>query len=300
MFRGRVWLVFFLLLARCARPLAPSLPPSLPPSPGPTQMPETSESSASPAPEGPGETPTSEEPIRLLPRAPLELDHPPHVEVKFPLAGKRIGPEKAPGYVIRVKTESWSNELGLMYLLDDFAPRVFKSPAERVTLGQLVPEDAELSPGEHHLFVAAVDPNQGSVRLPEPKSLAPFSDVEFWIGDAKDNPPTPSTAPRVVCLSPSGTYNGSAGEHILVDYRVLGLRGSERDVEVEVSRLSPGNKARGRLRVRSGQLVTIEDLQSGDYVVTVRLLDTDGNAVTSPDGVKSRTITVNRDAPEPG
>jgi hypothetical protein len=72
----------------------------------------------------------------------------------------------------------------------------------------------------------------------------------------------------------------------------------EHEVEVEVTRVSPGPPASGRLRLPGSQQAMIQELASGDYEVTVRLLDASGNVAAFPDGVKSRTITVNRDAPE--
>jgi hypothetical protein len=240
-----------------------------------------------------------EESIELEAVAPEYSKEPPHVEVKFPLAGKRIASEKAHDYAIRLKTSHVSDELELAYMLDDFTPLVLDSPDEPVTLGRLVPEDRELGAGTHRLFVAAVDPKRGSVRFEKPRSRAAFSSVEFWVGEAKDSPPPSPSGPELVLLAPSGTYNGSRGQGVLVDFRVLGLGGAERQVEVFVVRTSPGKKASGRLQVPHDALVNIRSLSSGDYQVEVRLLDSEGHAVSSLAGVKSRTITVNRDAPEP-
>lgn len=241
----------------------------------------------------------TEQRIEVVPLEPHRFDEPPHVEVKFPLAGKRIAVEKARNYKIRIKTTGWSEQFGLLLMLDDFTPLVLDSPEKAVTLGDLVPEDRELSRGTHHLFVAAVHPEYGSVRLVEPRSRAPFAEVGFWIGDVKETPPAPSPTPRVVLLAPSGTFNGSRGENVLVDFRVLDLDGAQREVEVRVVRLSPAGRARGFVRLAQGQLAAIRSLGSGDYEVTVRLLDAEGNVMTSPEVVKSRTITVNRDVQVP-
>jgi hypothetical protein len=292
-FRGRVELVALVLLG-CAPPVSRSLPPV----PSEVASP-TPSASASPTPVSPEpEVTSSEEHIDIAETAPVSLEQAPHVELMFPLAGKRIATEKAAAYAIKVKTSNWSDELRLMLMLDDFTPLVLQAPEDAVTLGRLVPEDRELSPGIHRLFVTAVHPTKGSVRLEKPRSRAPFSAIEFWVGDAEASPAPNTTGPRLVHLAPSGTYNGSRGENVLVDFQVLGLDTARREVEVEVARTSPGNKAFGRLRLPHDALATIESLESGDYDVTVRLLDPEGAAVPFAEGVKSRTITVNRDAPE--
>jgi hypothetical protein len=200
--------------------------------------------------------------------------------------------------VIRLAVSAWSDDLRLMLLLDDLTPRLLESPEENVTLADLLPEDRELEPGSHHLFVTAVRPPEGSVRLKEPRSRAAFAEVAFWIGEAEAAPPDAKATPRLVHLAPSGTFNGSHGEKILVDFRVLDPGAPEHEVEVEVTRVSPGPPASGRLRLPGSQQAMIQELASGDYEVTVRLLDASGNVAAFPDGVKSRTITVNRDAPE--
>jgi hypothetical protein len=225
----------------------------------------------------------------------------PHVEVKFALRGKRIASEKASAYRIRLKVDSWQDGLRLLLILDDYPPYVLEKPERPVTLGDLVPADRELSPGTHQLFVAAISADGTSIHAPSPGSLAPFAAVDFWVGDAKASPPAQPPGPRLVQLAPRGTFNGEEqADSVLVDFRLLGVPpDSPAKVQVDVRQLPPSSNSPGTLRVGRGQLVRLEAPASGDYEVTLRLLDEVDTAVNSPALVSSRVITVNRDAPMP-
>jgi hypothetical protein len=164
-------------------------------------------------------------------------------------------------------------------------------------LGQLVPEDAKLGPGEHTLVAMAVRENGELVRPQGPTSLAPFALVHFWIGERGSSRLSPS-APRLVYASPRGTINGAAeADRILIDFLPIGveLGPGKTTVVVRVT----GETVSGATVLDAWRPLFMLDVPSGDYHVELQLIGADGRPLPDPRASAGRTITVNRDAPMP-
>jgi hypothetical protein len=222
------------------------------------------------------------------------------VEIKFPFAEQSIPVGKAKKYKVRLKVEHWpvgDGGRGVDLVLDDFRPKRVKTLDPPPELGSLVPEDSELSSGEHVLVAMAVRENGELVRPAKPSSLAPFALVHFWIGERTTARISPS-APRLVYVQPRGTVNGeAAAERILLDFLPIGVEiGNGKSTVVARVR---GQNASGTAILDAWHPMHLLDVPSGDYRVELELVGPEGQPLAEPAARTSRTITVNRDAPVP-
>jgi len=223
----------------------------------------------------------------------------PHVEIKFPILAQRVPVAKAASYRVRLKVENWplgEKGDGVELVLDDHLPRRVKT-LDQTELASLLTEGSELAVGEHLLVAAAVRGSGELVRSAEPRSLAPWAAVHFFVGEDK-NGIERVDAPAVVMFEPRGTLNGaSAADSAYVDFLVLGIELGPSAAKLGLSVEGEGMKA-GTTLTSAGP-VAIQGLPSGDFRVELGLLGADGSALRSARARAARTITVNRDAPLP-
>lgn len=224
----------------------------------------------------------------------------PQLEVQSPVVGSRIALAQAEAYQVRLKAGSWSPELSVVMLLDDYPPRVFRDPQKPVALAQLWPAHRELEAGLHRLFAAVQLPDGTTLDPRDGEARAPFAYLPFWVGPEDEaieaEAMREANGPGVILLTPRGTFNGNAAaDQVLVDYQVLGIAPGALEpqvrVEVVVERQSYTSDL-GASDVRR-----IAGLPSGDHLVRVSLLGADGQPSSARYASASRVITINRDAP---
>ncbi|HEX6766120.1 MAG TPA: hypothetical protein VF103_11595 [Polyangiaceae bacterium] len=143
-------------------------------------------------------------------------------------------------------------KMSLLLSLDGARPR----PVELGTLGirTLLDPGGELAAGAHDLVLCAVGPD-GSVLDPEAGGVA---SVRFFVGRR----PAATAPPRIVCLSPFGTYYGNAPK-IALDFVVAS--GDPLDVVVAIDGAGGARRARAAGR---GPFA-LGDFESGDYRVSL-------------------------------
>lgn len=235
-----------------------------------------------------------------MPVAPAAApDSPPHLEVQAPVSGRRVDLAQAETYQVRLKATSWSEGLSLVMLLDDYPPRVFRDPQKPVALAQLWPAHREIEPGLHRLFAAVQLPDGTTLEREPTGGRASFAYLPFWVGPDDEaleaDAMREATGPAVILLAPRGTFNGNtAADQVLLDYQVLGTAPDAAfkvRVEVVVDRETYTAEL-GPSEVRR-----IAGLPSGDHLVRIALLGSDGQPSNARYAAASRVITVNRDAP---
>lgn len=131
----------------------------------------------------------------------------PRVEVLQPSFGEVVEAVGARRYEIRVDVTSFvltERGQGAFVALDGGRPRRWP-PDGRLRLGDLLPEDAELTPGAHVLFVGLADGDGRFLRGRAANGQAPFAVVDFFVGARAE---LPGSEPRLFCLSPVGTFYG--------------------------------------------------------------------------------------------
>lgn len=225
------------------------------------------------------ETPPRLEPLGAEPPAAT-----PHVEIVSPFAEQRILIPKAAAYAVRLKLEGASE--GVALALDGERPRRVRD-ASAIKLSDLTAEGEAPAQGAHWLRAAALDA-RGAIVRSKGGSLAPFAAVRFWVGDRPS--PAPPVEPSVALLSPHGTYNGpKAADGVVIDFLAAPERlGAPKGAAlVELA----GKRSRVEARLTSWQPLAVRDLPSGDFDVSVTLLDDKGAALSRV----RRTITINRD-----
>ena len=156
--------------------------------------------------------------------------------------------------------------------VDTRAPRPLAPPFE---LGRAIPEDEELAPGLHTLFLYVVDP--------------PKRTIVFDAGSFALDVPRPGSASLVACglFEPKGTYNGPrAREGLPVTIVRVDQNVSQEEVRVTGE---PGVSV--ALSLGLGEMAELVPDESGDYRLTVLCLDSTG----TPLGVVERVVTVNLD-----
>ncbi|HEU5073568.1 MAG TPA: hypothetical protein VFU02_05335 [Polyangiaceae bacterium] len=240
-------------------------------------------------------------PIEFLPVALAATpDNAPHLEVQAPVSGKKIDLAQAEAYQVRVKATSWSDGLSLVMLLDDYPPRVFRDPQKPVPLAQLWPAHREIEPGLHRLFAAVQLPDGTTLERELTGAPAPFAYLPFWVGPDDEaleaGAMREATAPGVILLAPRGTFNGNAAaDQVLLDYQVLGITPGAAPPKVKVEVIVEGETYAAELG--ASEVRRIAGLPSGDHLVRIALLESDGQPSNARYAAASRVITVNRDAP---
>ena len=224
----------------------------------------------------------------------------PQLEVQSPILGKQIELGQAQAYQIRLKASSWSNDLNVVMLLDDYPPRVFSDPQKPIAMGLLWPAHRELEPGLHRLFAAVQLPDGTTLERGSDAARAPFAYLPFWVGpDAESleaDAMREANGPSLVLLTPRGTFNGNAAaDQVLLDYQVLGVAPGALEPKVKVEVIVERQSYESELG--ANDVRRIRGLPSGDHLVRVSLLGADGQPSSGRYASASRVITVNRDAP---
>lgn len=224
----------------------------------------------------------------------------PQIEVEAPISGKQIEIGQAEAYQIRLKASAWSDDLDVVLLLDDYPPRVFGDPQKPIAMGMLWPAHREIEPGLHRLFAAVQLPDGTTLERASGEARAPFAYLPFWVGPDTESLEAEAVreanGPSLVLLTPRGTFNGNAAaDQVLLDYQVLGIAPGALEPKVKVEVIVERQSYESELGASDVRRIT--GLPSGDHLVRVSLLGSDGKPSSARYASASRVITVNRDAP---
>lgn len=246
--------------------------------PAPAPVPSPEHETSEPAERGEAPPDSSVAGDLSLHPAPGPAFVPPAFRVQAPHLGQRF--ERAAAAELEIVVEGGGP--GLRIALDGHAFR--PAPEGRIAVRRLLLEDEDLAVGPHRVVVLEDTEKGRSV-------VATW----FWLDESSPSGSAPSPPPwGVVLVSPSGTYNGGpAADALEIDGFVLDalLRGETEPALVRVR----GKGTWGQRPVR-GELLRPESLDSGDY--EIELIDLRGGK-TGPWGSVQRTVTINRDAPNP-
>ena len=165
-------------------------------------------------------------------------------------------------YRVRIETDAAGPDIiGLDVALDEGRPRRVSVSEPTIALGQLLSEDAELTPGGHWLFAAAVVASGRVPRSPLGGARAATA-RRFFIGDTRDEAAGPSGA--VWLRKPEGTYNGAkANEAVLFDAFTFSALGTPSATPCTITLRSASLS--GQLRLASP--FALHEVPSGVYEV---------------------------------
>lgn len=284
-----------MLVAACGG----SEPPPAPPPPPPPA------SAAPPAPT-PAPTPTAETPppppeptlpdVAFGPTTPSDQPKPmPKVAIKAPLANASIPADKAKDYEVKLDVKNWDTHMGgphVHLILDNHPYKPIYDTKAPVKLGDLVGPSDTLAEGEHLLVAFPSRQNHESV-----KGQGALAITHFWIGKKGKSEWKP-TDPMLIYSRPKGTYNGAAADHVLVDWYLANVELGDGKDQIKATVKGPGLDEAGRtVTIKEWRPYVLDNLRSGDYTISMQLEDKDGKPVPGAWNSTTRTITVNREAP---
>jgi len=197
-------------------------------------------------------------------------------------------------FAVKLDVKNWETAHGgahVHLILDDRPYMAIYDTKEPIKLSSLLGPGETLSEGEHRLVAFASRQNHESVKQKDAVSV-----VRFWVGKKDKSDWKPKTDPMLVYSRPKGTYNGSAADNILVDWYLVNAKLGETH-QLRATVHGPGIEETGRqLTVTEWRPLALDYLRSGDYTITLELLDAEGNPVPGAWNETTRTITVNREA----
>ena len=156
-------------------------------------------------------------------------------------------------------------------IVDNEAYRAVYKQGDPVNIGKL-------APGPHTIFAFPSRSYHESVKTPGASSL-----VNFYVGEAvgefKLNPKTPS----IIYSRPKGTYKGAAAKTIMLDFYLNNIELSQggNTARYTVERKGMTNVIDEKYTIDLNQWTPafISGLSSGKYLVTLELLDKNGNLI---------------------
>jgi hypothetical protein len=226
----------------------------------------------------------------------------PSVVIKAPTPGQALAADKAADFQVRLDVKGWDTKPGgnhVHLILDALPYKPIYDAQAPVRLGDLLPPGQSLAEGEHVLAAFPSRPSHESVKPDKGKS--PLALVSFVVGK-KGKTSFSAKAPMLVYSRPKGTYNGPRStERLLVDFYLVNANLGDKQGSIRLTVSGPDADASKPFTIKEWRPYRLLNLRSGDYALTMELLDASGNPVPGPWNKTTRTVTVNRDAPdEPG
>ncbi|HMJ54256.1 MAG TPA: hypothetical protein VK540_19380 [Polyangiaceae bacterium] len=269
-----------------------------PPAPPPPPPPPTAE--MPPAPPPTPEPPPPEKPtlpdVAFGPATPSDAPKKaPKVTIKSPTAEQTVAADKAKDFEVKLDVKDWATETGgphVHLILDNKPYKPIYDPKPGIKLSELLGGDS-IAEGEHLLVAFPSRMNHESV-----KAQGALAMVHFWVGK-KGKSEWKAKDPMLVYSRPKGAYNASKADHVLVDWYLANAELGEGKFTIKANVTGPGVEGDGRsLKIAEWKPYALDNLRNGEYKIALELDDKDGKAVPGAWNATTRTITINRDAPE--
>lgn len=263
---------------------APPAPPAMPEPPAPAAPPPAPVTSMPDVSFGPG----------------VPSDNPkkaPRVSILAPARDASIAPDKVKDAEVKLSVTGWDTQKDgphVHLILDNHPYKRIDDPKVPVKIGDLVGPNEAIAEGEHILVAFPSRMNHESVKMPGALAV-----TRFWVGKKGTSTWKP-TDPMLIYSRPKGTYNGSAADHILVDFYLSHVEFPPKgQFRVKANVQGPGLEEGGRTAiVDQWRPYYLDYARSGDYTVTLDLVNLAGDPVEGPWNHTTRTFTVNREAPD--
>jgi hypothetical protein len=219
----------------------------------------------------------------------------PKVTLKTPTAEQVVAADKAKDFEIKLEVKDWETQPGGPHthlILDNKPYKPIYEPKATVKVSDLTGGEA-LAEGEHLLVAFPSRMNHESV-----KEKGALTMVHFWVGK-KGKSDWKAKDPMLIYSRPKGAYNASKADHVLVDWYLSNVELGEGKFSIKANVIGPGVEGEGKtLKITEWKPHVLDNLRNGDYKIALELDDKDGKAVPGAWNSTTRTITINRDAPE--
>ncbi len=116
--------------------------------------------------------------------------------------------------------------------------------------------------------------------------------VNFYVGKKEGEFMLDESKPTVIYSRPKGKYEGKDAEKIMLDFYIINIKPSDGYQVKYTIRKNEPDAVEHSITMKEWKPAFITGLTSGEYIITLQLLDKDGNLVEGPFNNTQRAVTV--------
>ncbi len=216
----------------------------------------------------------------------------PITKIVAPTKDEVISAANAANFEVKLDVKNWPTAPGSSHvhlILDNHPYKPLYDWTALTKLSELT-DGQPLSEGEHILVAFPGRANHESVKTKNALAI-----VEFSVGK-KGSDRDDVRKPRLIYSRPKGIYKGEMANHVLIDFQLLNAALAPKKDHVKIEVAGPGiSQPLTATAEQFGAPYYLDNLQSGDYTVTLTLLGPDGQQVPGDWNKTRRVIQIVRD-----
>jgi len=116
--------------------------------------------------------------------------------------------------------------------------------------------------------------------------------VNFYVGKKEGEFMLDESKPTVIYSRPKGKYEGKDAEKIMLDFYIINIKPSDGYQVKYTIRKNEPIAVEHSITIKEWKPAFVTGLTSGEYIITLQLLDKDGNLVEGPFNNTQRAVTV--------
>ena len=116
--------------------------------------------------------------------------------------------------------------------------------------------------------------------------------VNFYVGKKEGEFMLDESKPTVIYSRPKGKYKGKDAEKIMLDFYIINIKPSDGYQVKYTIRKNEPDAVEHSITMKEWKPAFVTGLTSGEYIITLQLLDKDGNLVEGPFNNTQRAVTV--------
>ncbi|MCZ6554868.1 MAG: hypothetical protein O6759_01975 [Candidatus Dadabacteria bacterium] len=120
----------------------------------------------------------------------------------------------------------------------------------------------------------------------------PYDIVNFYVGKKEGEFMLDESKPTVIYSRPKGKYEGKNAEKIMLDFYIINIEPSDGYQVKYTIRKNEPIAVEHSITIKEWKPAFVTGLTSGEYIITLQLLDKDGNLVEGPFNNTQRAVTV--------
>jgi hypothetical protein len=116
--------------------------------------------------------------------------------------------------------------------------------------------------------------------------------VNFYVGRKEGEFMLDESRPTVIYSRPKGKYEGKDAEKIMLDFYIINIKPSDGYQIKYTIRKNEPDAVEHSITIKEWKPTFVTGLTSGEYIITLQLLDKDGNLVEGPFNNTERAVTI--------
>ena len=116
--------------------------------------------------------------------------------------------------------------------------------------------------------------------------------VNFYVGKKEGEFMLDESKPTVIYSRPKGKYEGKDAEKIMLDFYIINIKPSDGYQVKYTIRKNEPDAVEHSITIKEWKPAFVTGLTSSEYIITLQLLDKDGNLVEGPFNNTQRAVTV--------